>query len=120
MNLQNGYKVLYEKVAKDKRTFLASKSGFFADAEQIGEAIEIGKYKLIYEKNGKIYCSESNVPTENDSCIEAFEELFTEIEDVNSAAVEEQAVIDDVTADPVAEVEIEDLEEEADESNLDE
>ena len=25
----------------------------FADAEQIGEAIEIGKYKLIYEKNGK-------------------------------------------------------------------
>lgn len=81
MNLQNGYKVLYEKVTDNKRTFFASKSGVFADAEQIGEAIEIGKYKLIYEKDGKIYCSESSAPTENDSCVEAFDELFVENEE---------------------------------------
>lgn len=62
MILQNDYKVLYEKVADGKRTFFASKSGAFADAEQIGE-FEIGKYKLVYEKNGKIYCSENNVPS---------------------------------------------------------
>ena len=81
MNLQNGYKVLYEKVADNKRTFLASKSGFFADAEQIGEAVEIGKYKLIYEKNGKIYCSESYAPAEEDVCIESFDELFVEADE---------------------------------------
>ena len=62
MILQNDYKVLYEKVADGKRTFFASKSGAFADAEQISE-FEIGKYKLVYEKNGKIYCSENNVPS---------------------------------------------------------
>lgn len=84
MNLQNGYKVIYEKAADGKRTFYASKNGTFADAEQLGEAIEIGKYKLIYEKNGKIYCSEASVPTfdENgeptDTAVEAFDEVFFE------------------------------------------
>jgi len=86
MNLQNGYKVIYEKTADGERTFYASKSGTFADAEQIGEAIKIGKYKLIYEKNGKIYCSESNVPKFNengeptDTAIEGFDKIFTETE----------------------------------------
>lgn len=86
MNLQNGYKVVYEKTVDGKRTFYASKSGTFADAEQIGEAIEIGKYKLIYEKNGKIYCSENNVPTFNengelaDTVITSFDKVFTKTE----------------------------------------
>ncbi len=92
MNLQNGYKVIYEKAADGERTFYASKSGVFADAEQIGEAIEIGKYKLIYEKNGKIYCSESNAPKfdENgepaDTAIEGFDKIFVETEDVLGGA----------------------------------
>lgn len=87
MNLQNDYKVIYEKVADGKRTFFASKSGVFADAEQIGEPIEIGKYKLVYEKNGKIYCSENNVPSfdENgeptDAVVEGFDVVFAEEED---------------------------------------
>lgn len=87
MNLKNGYKVIYEKVADGERTFYASKSGVFADAEQIGEAIEIGKYKLIYEKNGKIYCSENSVPAfdENgeptDTTLEGFDKIFVETED---------------------------------------
>lgn len=82
MNLQNGYKVIYEKAANGKRTFYASKSGVFADAEQIGEPIEIGKYKLIYEKNGKIYGSETGMPNfdENgeavDAAVEGFDEVF--------------------------------------------
>ena len=86
MNLQNGYKVIYEKAADGERTFYASKSGTFADVEQIGEAIKIGKYKLIYEKNGKIYCSENNVPKFNengepaDTTIEGFDKIFTETE----------------------------------------
>lgn len=84
MNLKNDYKVLYEKVADGKRTFFASKTGTFAGAEQIGEPIEIGKYKLVYEKNGKIYCSETNVPNfdENgeptDTAVESFNQIFVE------------------------------------------
>ena len=90
MELKNGYKVIYEKAADGKRTFYGSKLGTFTDAEQIGEAIEIGKYKLIYEKNGKIYCSESNVPNFNengepaDTIIEGFDKVFVETEDPTS------------------------------------
>jgi hypothetical protein len=93
MNLQNGYKVIYEKVADGKRTFYASKSATFADAEQLGEAIEIGKYKLIYEKDGKIYCSESRVPNFNengepaDTVIEGFDKVFVETEDPSGDSV---------------------------------
>ena len=87
MNLQNDYKVLYEKIADGKRTFFASKSGTFVDAEQIGEPIEIGKYKLVYEKNGKIYGSESGIPNFNengepvDSAFSSFDEIFVETRD---------------------------------------
>lgn len=77
MNLQNGYKVIYEKSADGERTFFASKTGLFADAEQIGEKFEIGKYKLIYEKNNKIYGSETGVPAEDDFCFDAFEAVFS-------------------------------------------
>ena len=77
MNLQNGYKVIYEKAADGMRTFYASKTGFFADAEVIAEA-EIGKYKLIYEKDGKFFGSETGLPTEDDYCFEAFDKVFVE------------------------------------------
>jgi hypothetical protein len=90
MNLQNGYKVIYA-VAKDgMRTVYASKTGTFTDAEQMGAPVEIGKYKLVYEKNGKIYCSETPTPNfdENgeptDSVAESFEELFVEAEEVTN------------------------------------
>ena len=65
MNLQNGYKVIYEKAADGKRTFYASKTGVFADAEKILEAV-IGEYKLVYEKNGKLYGSASGIPSDSD------------------------------------------------------
>ena len=86
MNLKNGYKVLYAVAADGKRTFYGSKSGVFADAEQVGEPFEIGKYKLVYEKNGKIYGSESGIPNfdENgvpaDSAFKSFNEIFVEAE----------------------------------------
>lgn len=75
MNLQNGYKVVYEKAVDDKRAFLGSKTGLFADAETIAE-IDIGKYKLIYEKAGRLYGSENGVPAEDDYCFEAFDRVF--------------------------------------------
>ena len=75
MNLQNGYKVIYEKAADGKRTFYASKTGAFADAEVIAES-EIGKYKLIYEKAGQIYGSESGIPADGDHCFAEFDKAF--------------------------------------------
>jgi hypothetical protein len=88
MNLQNGYKVIYAEAANGIRTFKASKSGLFADAEVIAE-LEIGKYKLIYEKNGKIYCSESGIPAENDQPTNAFDKVFAEDESADDTDVEE-------------------------------
>ena len=75
MNLQNGYKVIYEKAADGKRTFYASKTGVFADAEVIVEAV-IGQYKLIYEKDGQFYGSESGIPAANDHCFTEFDKVF--------------------------------------------
>ena len=75
MNLQNGYKVLYEVAADGKRNFYASTTGVFADAEVIAEA-EIGKYKLIYEKDGCLYGSETGIPVEGDYCFKAFNKVF--------------------------------------------
>ena len=92
MNLQKGYKVIYGKAADGKRTFYASKTGVFADAEKILEAT-IGEYKLIYEKDGKIYCSESSVPNFNengeptDTVAEGFDKVFVETEDSSGDSV---------------------------------
>ena len=86
--------------------------GAFADAEVIAE-FEIGKYKLIYEKNGRIYCSENGVPSEEDDCLNAFDELFEEKttdEPEDSIAEEEpdldDSIIEDVTGDPATEEEL--------------
>lgn len=65
MNLQNGYKVIYEKAANGEHVFFASKTGTFADAEELGRLIE-GEYKLIYEKNGQLFCSSTGIPAESD------------------------------------------------------
>lgn len=89
MNLQNGYKVLFEKAEADKRVFSASKTGFFADAEAVAE-FEIGKYKLIYEKNGKIYCSESGTPADSDQPTEVFDKVFADSELAEDEPAEEE------------------------------
>ena len=88
MNLQNGYKVIYEKAADGKRTFYASKTGAFADAEVIAES-EIGKYKLIYEKAGQIYGSESGIPAEGDYCFAEFDKAFKVAEEESNDDVTE-------------------------------
>lgn len=78
MELKNGYKVIYD-VAKDgKRNFYASKTGVFADAKPIFTDVEIGDYKLIYEKDGMFYGSTTGVPTADDRCFEKLNEVFVE------------------------------------------
>ena len=65
MNLQNGYKVIYDSAANNEHIFYASKTGVFADAEEIVK-LAAGEYKLVYEKNGCIYGSKTGVPTEDE------------------------------------------------------
>lgn len=77
MTLQNGYKVLYDTAADGKRTFYASKTGLFKDADIIAEAI-IGEYKLVYEKDGNFYGSTTGIPAEGDHCFEEFRAVFEE------------------------------------------
>ena len=108
MKLQNGYKVIYEKAADGKRTFYASKSGIFADADKIAEAV-IGQYKLIYEKAGKIYGSESGVPADGDYYFADFAKVFEVAEEpvATAAAAEttpEEVVVEETpTEEPVVE-----------------
>ena len=81
MKLQNGYKVIYEKAADGKRTFYATKNVTCDPTvdDKIIEA-EIGKYKLIYEKNGEFFGSITGIPIENDDCFttENFKKVFVE------------------------------------------
>lgn len=77
MTLQNGYKVLYDTTAGSTRTFYASKTGLFKDADIIAEAT-IGEYKLVYEKDGNFYGSTTGIPAEGDHCFEEFRAVFEE------------------------------------------
>jgi hypothetical protein len=98
MNLQNGYKVIYEKAADGKRTFYASKTGLFADAEVITEAT-IGEYKLIYEKDGQFYGSTTGIPAEGDHCFDAFDKVFKTEEPAaaQTASIDDE---DEITPEP--------------------
>lgn len=87
MELKNGYKVLYDVAANGEHIFSASKTGVFADAEEIAK-LAAGEYKLVYEKNGSIYGSKTGVPTEDDSRFTEFDKIFTA--DADEPAVEDE------------------------------
>ena len=105
MNLQNGYKVIYEKIADGKRTFYATK-GVKCDPtvdDKIVEAV-IGEYKLIYEKDGSFYGSTTGIPAENDYCFVEFDKVFKVAEEVEEPEVEvEDEPSEEPEADPVEE-----------------
>ena len=100
MDLQNGYKVLYEKIANGERTFFADKLDGTA-ATQIGDAIKIGKYKLVYEKDGQIYGSETG-NVKDGACLEAFNEVFITANTVEPATmnVEDDEPVQDEHTEP--------------------
>ena len=80
MNLQNGYKVIYEKIADgNERTFYATKTAVCDPAvDDVITTAEIGKYKLIYEKDGQLFGSTTGIPAEGDYCFttENFKKVF--------------------------------------------
>ena len=90
MNLKNDYKVLYAEAADGSRVFKASKTGVLTDAEEIA-SVEIGRYKLIYEKNGKIFGSESGY-VKDGVCLDAFNKVFIDAD--NAQASNEPVVVD--------------------------
>jgi hypothetical protein len=92
MNLQNGYKVIYEKAADGKRTFYASKSAIYPnDDDLVVASFNDADYKgkVIYEYKGNFYVSTGSIPAydENgvpvDTKIEGFDKVF------NKASVED-------------------------------
>ena len=111
MNLQNGYKVIYEKIADGKRTFYATKNVVCDPAvdDKIVEAV-IGEYKLIYEKGGRFYGSLTGIPAEGDRCFEEFDKVFMVVNDAANSPVQTPVapdhVIENVGGESVTEEEL--------------
>jgi hypothetical protein len=100
MNLQNGYKVIYEKAADGKRTFYASKSDAYPAADDItlasfDDADFAGK--VIYEYAGEFYVSEgklpaydeNGIPTDTKIEIEHFNDVFVKAEETSDEPVDD-------------------------------
>lgn len=113
MNLQNGYKVIYEKIADGERTFFADKMDG-TEATKINETpFKIGEYKLVFEKDGQIYGSKSGKP-EDGKCLADFDKVFAE------AGVEEVEEPAPASAEPeVTEPVVDPVEEDEDEPEVD-
>lgn len=99
MNLQNGYKVIYEKAADGKRTFYASKSNSYPAADDVVLASfndEDYRGKVIYEYKGKFYASTGAVPTydENgepkDTLIDGFDKVFIHVDKPSNEPTQSQ------------------------------
>lgn len=76
MNLKNGYKTLYEVIEGSERVFSASKTGLFADAEEIAR-FEIGSYKVVYQRGEEFF----GIDAEGvEAKLDAFDTIFVEAE----------------------------------------
>jgi hypothetical protein len=99
MELKNGYKVIYDKAANGEHVFYASESGIFADAEEIAKIVA-GKYRLVYEKAGKVYGSESGIPADGDHCFVEFDKVFAEVASEPVVVNEKQPVVEPSVEEP--------------------
>lgn len=122
MIYKNGYKVVYEVAADGKRTFYAAKSNVYPTRDEDGNITDtvLATFddaefagKTIYEYAGEFYVSTGAVPAYNedgtpaDEKIAGFEPLF--VEGAEAAETEEpvtEPVDDEPTADPEAEDEV--------------
>ena len=100
MDLQNGYKVIYEKAADGKRTFYASKletgkCDTTVDTELASFTDSDYKGKVIYEYKGSFYISEGKTPAYDedgvptDERLSAFDEVFVKAEPTAVASEED-------------------------------
>ena len=78
MNLNNGYKVLYDAVDGTERVITASKTGTPEGADEI-LCVAMGEYKLIYQDaEHKIRGSVTGIPAADDKVFTEFDEVFVE------------------------------------------
>jgi hypothetical protein len=98
MQLQNDYKVIYEKAADGKHVFYASKHNSYPHAEDVEIASLDNadcKGKVIYEHKGKIYVSTESTPSYNengepaDTVVEGFDKVFVEATEEDNGDGEE-------------------------------
>lgn len=108
MELKNGYKVLFEEVIEENgkkiRVFKATKDGKSEGADEIAR-IEIGKYKLIFEQNGKFYGSTNGLVAGAEEL--DFSKVFVEEVQSVSEVIEEPVQEEEPTEEPVEEEPIE-------------
>jgi hypothetical protein len=102
MELKNGYKVIYDEAANGEHTFYASKTGVFADAEELVK-IAAGEYKLVYEKDGKLYGSTTGIPAGGDTHLSGFDKVLAADDGGVEAGNEPDATNEEPTADPAVE-----------------
>lgn len=102
MELKNGYKVIYDEAANGEHIFSASKTGVFADAEELVK-IAAGEYKLVYEKDGKLYGSATGIPADGDTHLSGFDKVIVADDEGEEASTEPDAVNEEPAADPIAE-----------------
>lgn len=101
MNLQNGYKVVYEEAKDGKRTLYASKLDSTKNPGGVDTAHDFViatltdadfAGKVIYEYAGKFYVSDGAVPAYNEAGVPTDPELTGNFEEVFVKAVEDAAV----------------------------
>ena len=96
MNLKNGYKVMYEVIEGSERVFLASKSGLFADADEIAR-FALGSYKVVYQRGSEFF----GIDAEGvETRLEAFDAIF--VESVTDVPTEEEEEVETPTEEPEA------------------
>ncbi|MBO5712062.1 MAG: hypothetical protein J6R47_04420 [Acholeplasmatales bacterium] len=89
MNLKNGYKVMYEVIEGSERVFSASKTGLFADAEEIAR-FEIGSYKVVYQRGEEFF----GIDAEGvETRLDAFDAIFVEATEVEEEVKEPVAPV---------------------------
>lgn len=98
MNLKNGYKVMYEVIEGSERVFTASKTGLFADAEEIAR-FDIGSYKVVYQRGNEFF----GIDAEGvETSLDAFDKVFVETsaEETPPAIDEEEPVVPEIPTEP--------------------
>lgn len=108
MDLKNGYKVIYENVTKNDevttKTLYATKDAICDPTTNedvaVAEFVD-GAYKLIYEKDGKIYGSETGIPAADDKtvCLDGFNKVF--VEETETESGDDKGTSEENTETPV-------------------
>lgn len=87
------YEFIYEKNAEGERQICGAYNKAVSEEDKV--IVELAQYKnkfkLVYEKDGNIYGSETGVPAENDELIVAVKDLYGTEVDIEVESLEKEA-----------------------------